>query len=136
MLYLAYGSNLNKKQMAKRCPNAKALEKYILNGYKLEFRRVANIKKTSKKIDRIACGIWEITEACEKSLDIYEGYPHLYGKIKIKLDDGREVMTYFMNSGFQAPPSSEYLNTIIQGYQDFGLPLELIKNRFILRQIY
>ncbi len=126
MLYLAYGSNLNKKQMAIRCPNAKALEKYILKGYKLEFQRVANIKKTSKKIDQIACGIWEITEACEKSLDIYEGYPNLYGKTKIKLDDCREVMTYFMNRGFQAPPSSEYLNTIFQGYRDFNLPFNLL----------
>ena len=42
MLYLAYGSNLNKRQMANRCPNAKALENHILTGYKLEFRRVAH----------------------------------------------------------------------------------------------
>ena len=48
MLYLAYGSNLNKKQMSFRCPKAKALESCILSGYKLEFRRVANIKKTNK----------------------------------------------------------------------------------------
>ena len=127
MLYLAYGSNLNKKQMEKRCPNAKALEKYVLNGYKLEFRRVANIKKTSNINDQIGCGIWEITEACEKSLDIYEGYPHLYGKTKIKLNDGREVMTYFMNRGNLAPPSSEYLNIIINGYRDFELPIKFLK---------
>lgn len=130
MLYLAYGSNLNKMQMAKRCPKAKALDNYILKGYKLEFRRVANIKKSSNKTDQIGCGIWEITETCEKSLDIYEGYPHLYGKTKIKLDDGREVMTYFMNSGFRAPPSSEYLNTIIQGYRDFKLPFNLLNKNF------
>ena len=130
MLYLAYGSNLNKLQMAKRCPKAKALDNYILKGYKLEFRRVANIKKSSNKTDQIGCGIWEITETCEKSLDIYEGYPHLYGKTKIKLDDGRVVMTYFMNSGFQAPPSSEYLNTIIQGYRDFKLPFNLLNKNF------
>ena len=130
MLYLAYGSNLNKRQMAKRCPNAKPLEKYILNGYKLEFRRVANIKKTSNKIDHIACGIWKITKACERSLDIYEGYPNLYGKTKFKLDDGREVMTYYMNTGYTEPPTKEYLKTIIEGYNDFNLPIEFL-NKFL-----
>ena len=126
MLYLAYGSNLNKKQMSFRCPNAKVIESYILSGYKLEFRRVANIKKTNNKQDKIACGIWNITKECESALDVYEGYPNLYGKMNIKLNDGREVMTYYMKKGHLATPSYEYLNTIILGYKDFGLSLDLL----------
>ncbi len=126
MLYLAYGSNLNKKQMSIRCPKARALEKYILSGYVLEFRRVANIKKTSNLRDKIGCGIWQITKRCEIALDIYEGYPSLYGKKIIKLDDGREVMTYFMNSGSIGPPSEEYLKIIEEGYKHFGLPNNLL----------
>ena len=127
MLYLAYGSNLNKKQMSFRCPKAKAIESYILSGYKLEFRRVANIIKTNNKQDKIACGIWNITKECEGALDVYEGYPNLYGKKFIKLDDSREVMTYFMKKGHIAAPSYEYLNTIIRGYKDFDLPLKFLK---------
>ena len=127
MLYLAYGSNLNKKQMSFRCPKAKAIESYILSGYKLEFRRVANIKKTNNKQDKIACGIWNITKECESALDVYEGYPNLYGKTKIQLEDDREVMTYYMKKGHPAPPSHDYLNTIIRGYKDFDLPLKLLK---------
>ena len=127
MLYLAYGSNLNKKQMSRRCPNALALDKYILRSYKLEFRRVAHIRKTSNIRDQIACGIWKITKSCERSLDIYEGFPHLYGKTQIILDDGREVMTYFMNGGNVEAPSNEYFSIIMQGYKDFGLPLKLLK---------
>ena len=127
MLYLAYGSNLNKKQMSFRCPKAKALESCILSGYKREFRRVANIKKTNNEQDKIACGIWNITKECESALDIYEGYPNLYGKMNIRLDDDREVMTYFMKKGHLAPPSYDYLNTIIRGYKDFDLPLKLLK---------
>ena len=83
MLYLAYGSNLNKKQMSKRCPKAKPIGPIILSGYKLEFRRVATIKHTKKIEDKLGCGLWEITKDCEKSLDIYEGFPIVYSKITI-----------------------------------------------------
>ena len=126
MLYLAYGSNLNKKQMSKRCPNAKPVGSIILKGYKLEFRKVATIKHTKKNDDKLGCGLWEISEKCEKSLDIYEGFPHLYSKKKIKLDDGREVMTYIMNYGEKSPPTLKYFNTIREGYKDFDLPNDLL----------
>ena len=36
--YIAYGSNLNIKQMAWRCPTAKKLHTAELVGYRLEFR--------------------------------------------------------------------------------------------------
>ena len=126
MLYLAYGSNLNKKQMSRRCPNAKPVGSVVLPGYKLEFRRVATIKHTKKTYDKLGCGLWEITEKCEKSLDIYEGFPHVYSKRKLKLDDGREVMTYIMNNGELSPPTLKYFNTIREGYKDFDLPNNLL----------
>ena len=33
--YLAYGSNLNKKQMQMRCPGAKCIGTMVLKGYEL-----------------------------------------------------------------------------------------------------
>ena len=126
MLYLAYGSNLNKKQMSRRCPNAKPVGSVILKGFKLEFRRVATIKHTKKNDDKLGCGLWEITKKCENSLDIYEGFPHVYSKKIIKLDDGREAMTYIMNNGEISPPSFKYFNTIREGFKDFDLPKNLL----------
>ncbi len=126
MLYLAYGSNLNKKQMSKRCPKAKPIGSLILSGYKLEFRRVATIKHTKKPEDKLGCGLWDITTACESSLDIYEGFPTVYSKKIIKLDDGRNVMTYIMNNGEISPPSLKYFNTIREGFKDFDLPKNLL----------
>ena len=126
MLYLAYGSNLNKKQMSKRCPKAKPIGPIILSGYKLEFRRVATIKHTKKIEDKLGCGLWEITKDCEKSLDIYEGFPIVYSKITIELKDGRNVMTYIMNNGALGPPTTKYFNTIKNGFKDFELPTNLL----------
>ncbi len=112
--------------MSTRCPNAKPIESIILSGYKLEFRRVATIKHTNKPEDKLGCGLWDITEQCEKSLDIYEGFPNVYSKKIIKLDDGRNVMTYIMNNGVISSPTFKYFNTIRQGFKDFDLPKNLL----------
>ena len=38
MKYIAYGSNLNLKQMAMRCPTAKVVGRAMLKDYQLTFR--------------------------------------------------------------------------------------------------
>ena len=51
MLYFAFGSNLHKKQMKKRCKQSKYIGCYTLKNYKLVFRNfylgggVADIEK-------------------------------------------------------------------------------------------
>ena len=99
-LYVAYGSNLNLTQMAHRCPNAKVVGKGILKDYQLTFRHVATIEP--EKGAETPVGVWEITPACEKALDIYEGYPRMY--------DGEPCL-----------PSEYYYGTIRCGYADVGL---------------
>ena len=127
MLYLAYGSNLNKNQMSHRCPLAIPAGTALLKGYKLQFKRVAHIEETAIQDDIIPCGLWEITSKCEKSLDVYEGYPNLYGKKQIKLDDQRMAMTYFMINGEIEKPSENYFETILEGYKDFDLPVNHLR---------
>lgn len=131
-IYIAYGSNLNIRQMKHRCPNAKIIGKYILEDYKLEFRGVANIIK--KKGEKVPIGLWEITNECEKALDIYEGYPKLYRKEYIKLNiDGKEEvgMVYVMNYRTIAPPSELYYNVIQQGYKDFKISNTALRRALI-----
>jgi len=121
-IYVAYGSNMNMEQMKRRCPKAKPIGKGIIENYKLEFRGVANIIKCKEK--RVPVALWEITDECEKSLDIYEGYPKLYRKeyVKIKLEN-QEItgMVYVMNYKGIAPPNQMYYNIIKQGYKDFEI---------------
>ena len=124
-LYGAYGSNLNLNQMIRRCPNARPVGSVVVNGMQLAFKGVADI--VHNKDGQVALGLWKITQACEAQLDIYEGYPRLYGKefIGVKgLKDNfgtKDVMIYTMNSTEIYPPSSSYLQSIVQGYKDFGL---------------
>lgn len=129
-LYFAYGSNLNIEQMLRRCPRAKPLSKMMLRDSALVFRGVAD--SIFEKGSTCPGGLWKITPACERALDVYEGIASgLYRKEYVTLDapvDGeRQMMLYVMNSDGIMPPSQGYLNTIIEGYKDFGLPAEALR---------
>ena len=124
--YFAYGSNLNKAQMLRRCPNAVPMGRADLNCYTLEFRRVLTIVKRPGGIVR--GGIWLISETDERALDRYEGYPGWYEKQQVRLSCGFVAMTYVLNKGFEQKPSMGYLETCLQGCLDFGIdPEELFK---------
>lgn len=121
-LYVAYGSNLNLAQMARRCPTAKVVGIGVLKDYQLTFRRVATIEKQKGAITPV--GVWEISPTDERALDIYEGYPHLYRKetVSVELKDKTvEAMVYIMNEGKPQLPGEYYYNVILEGYQDVGI---------------
>lgn len=119
-LYFAYGSNLNRSQMEMRCPNARPLGSLLLNNWRLVFRGVADIEPHEGSI--LPIGLWSITDKCETALDLYEGYPRLYGKRYFTIK-GKRYMTYLMNHEGIGVPSRPYAETIREGYNDFRLPL-------------
>jgi gamma-glutamylcyclotransferase (GGCT)/AIG2-like uncharacterized protein YtfP len=122
--YLAYGSNLNLYQMARRCPAAKVIGVAVLKNYHLTFRGVATIEPANGAETPV--GVWSITSSDELALDRYEGYPHLYRKeyIEVRVKDKMIVaMVYIMNSGNPQLPHPGYFDTIAQGYNDVGLDL-------------
>lgn len=129
-LYGAYGSNLNFEKMAHRCPTARFLGAGKLDGYTLVFRGnsrgVANIEPCAGKF--VPIGIWMIETADEAALDVYEGFPRLYGKQNISVNfGGREtnVMVYIMSAELPLRiPSEEYFNAILTGYLDCGIDSE------------
>ena len=133
-LLIAYGSSLNRKQMAMRCPTAKLLGASVLKNYRLLFRgshaaALANIE--SMKGCSVPVLMWEITSADEKALDQYEGFQYLYEKqsVRIRLD-GKLVnaMVYTMIGDRPlGKPSAFYYSTILEGYQDAGFDTSILK---------
>ena len=125
--YIAYGSNLNLNQMAGRCPTAKVVGKGEIKDYELLFRgydgsAVATVEP--RKGASVPVLIWEIGPDDEGRLDVYEGYPRLYGKtnLEVQTENGCEsIMAYTMNDRYHiGMPSDIYLETIRKGYQDAG----------------
>lgn len=122
--YIAYGSNLNKRQMKKRCPDATPIGKFTLTSARLIFRGVADVEYAFNSV--VPCGLWIISENDEKALDRYEGIDSgLYFKseeIKLSVQGKKKsALIYLMNSEGIFPPSKGYVDTIREGYRDFGL---------------
>ena len=126
ILYIAYGSNLNLRQMKYRCPTAKPLGGAELQGYELLFRghdggAVATVEPGD---DSVPVLLWELKPRDEQALDVYEGWPSFYRKETVDVDvDGQTVpaMIYIMNDGPPlGRPSRGYFNTILEGYESAG----------------
>ena len=131
--YIAYGSNLNRAQMALRCPDAKVVGTGEIKDYELLFRgnrngAVATVEL--KKGESVPVLIWEISPRDEFNLDRYEGYPRLYGKeiLEVEMDGKREkMMAYTMTEGYaMGVPSEHYLATILTGYQEAGFDEDVL----------
>ena len=133
--YLAYGSNLNKEQMAHRCPGADPFGAAVIMDYELVFRR-GYLTIEPKEGSSVPVGIWRITAENEKALDRYEGYPRFYRKEYFNIpfwmpnDDGanEHCLAYIMQDGYSIDvPSDYYFYTVMKGYKDFGIdPAPLI----------
>lgn len=124
-IYLAYGSNMNLKQMEQRCPTAKLLGVSSIDGYALEFHgRKGGVVATivPKEDSRVPVVVWEVFMQDEHSLDIYEGFPKLYYKNEFCIHLGKKKVrgfAYVMTSGYKVNlPSEYYFNVILDGYTD------------------
>jgi len=147
-LYGAYGSNLNTKQMSLRCPRAERAGTVLLDDYRLTFRGVADIEPC--KGSEVPIALWRITEKCEEALDRYEGFPRFYDKHFVELRNQKMMRTYgplsispipkimlyrMVDSETVYPPIDPYLESIIQGYEDFELRMEYLKDAIKLSYI-
>ena len=144
-MYLAYGSNLNLDQMDVRCPGAELIGYTTVSNMRLIFRGSGSgyylsIERTPAGMIRsVPCGVFRISDADEKSLDVYEGYPRFYKKKLIKdlplymmdgsLRSGKlTAMAYVLpRSAPLGFPSNRYIQTCVQGYNDFGFDSEILR---------
>lgn len=132
--YIAYGSNLNLEQMARRCPTARVVKASFLHNHRLMFRGKSTAAATVEEHrgNKVPVLIWQLQPSDEHNLDIYEGFPHLYRKETLKVTvNGRRVraMVYIMNERLHPydTPSRSYFDTIRQGYKDSGFDTNILR---------
>ena len=126
--YLAYGSNLNRGQMRRRCPDAKAVGTAWIENYELLFKGSgsgAYLTIEKKKGARVPVAVWQVSERDEENLDVYEGCPRFYYKkpMKIRLNGtikDLNAFVYIMHEDRELGiPSRYYMETCEQGYRNF-----------------
>jgi Gamma-glutamyl cyclotransferase, AIG2-like len=108
-LYFAYGANMHPGNMAWRCPDALAQGAFVLRDWELKFYNHATIEP------RPGAGVggvlWSITDACEQSLDAFEGFPSYYTK-RTWIQDGVHFFFYEMTDPKSGRPSPGYVQDI------------------------
>ena len=135
MVYGAYGSNLNLKQMSERCPFAILLGAAELENYKLTFKAhrrmpVADIEYC--KGSKVPILLWELDEAAEKQMDKYEGFPTCYTKKYEYVEfEGKKIkiLLYIINPKNDCSfgsPSDIYYNKIRKGYEEAGFDVNVL----------
>ena len=130
--YLAYGSNLNVRQMALRCPTAKAVGTAVIKDYELLFKGSktgAYLTIEPKVGAEVPVAVWAVETSDELNLDRYEGYPTFYYKAELDLPvryfSGKTVVrkafVYIMHEERSLGlPSGSYVRTCREGYRNFG----------------
>lgn len=139
--YIAYGSNLNVRQMKIRCPKAKLEGTATLENHILYFRGslTGSYLTIEPKIGAsVPVAVWEVTPSDEKALDRYEGYPNFYYKqdytLKVtSMDKTKETtldcFAYVMRSDRPIGiPSDYYVYTCLEGYEYFGFNKKILLN--------
>lgn len=140
--YAAYGSNLNVKQMERRCSNAVRVGTATLENWELVFKgtlRGYYLSIVPQPGFRVPLGIWKVDEDDECYLDLYEGYPDFYRKFELTLpvtlmDEEVQNLKVFIYalpvtvpSGY---PTKAYLDTCLEGYRDFGFDRSTLTDAF------
>ena len=138
-IYIAYGSNMDERQMVFRCPEAELLGTGLLEGWRLMFKgsktgAYATIEK--EKGQRVPILLWRISEKDEEWLDRYEGFPTFYYKRTVqamKTDaDGKicgktHGMAYIMHEERKLGlPTDGYLTVLDEAYRKFGFDEEIL----------
>lgn len=139
--YIAYGSNLNIRQMKYRCQGALVVGTGFIKDYELLFKGSKTgsyLTIEEKKGSSVPVAIWKVDEHHEKALDRYEGYPTFYYKkeieidfisLKRKLPHHAKAFVYIMHEDRQlGVPSIEYVRVCLEGYKTFGFSPKYIED--------
>jgi len=134
MLYFAYASNLSKDYMLSRCPNAITIKKAVLKNNKLTFNQLADI--IPKDGENALGAIYVISKQELEELDRLEGFPDLYNRIVMEVEDenGNKYDAYvytMVEKKFELPPE-HYYQILLKGYEDWDLAIEHLEKARII----
>jgi len=124
--YFAYGSNLHKAQMKRRCPDSVPLERLSIKNWKLVFRGVADIVPQPDSI--LNGALYRVSPKDIAALDRYEGIKSgLYRRITFKIAGAGTAFAYVMNDDDVALPTMDYYRIIWEGYSNWGIRKDSLK---------
>lgn len=130
-LCFAYGSNLDQRQMRRRCPGSRPEARAVLRDHALRFGghsvrwggAVAGlVREDGARVEGL---LYRVGREDLQRLDGYEGHPHVYRReTRTVIDETgrrRRAEVYLLPEGFsEGAPAAGYLSTIRRAYARLG----------------
>jgi gamma-glutamylcyclotransferase len=135
VMYFAYGSNLDGRQMRSRCASAEAAARAVLSNHALAFggfsRRWGGAVATivQSRGAEVEGMLYRLSPAELVTLDRYEGCPLSYERLSVLVTDEhgrrRRAQLYRQpGEGFVAwPPQAVYLGVLHRAYKRLGFDM-------------
>ena len=133
--YFAYGSNLSVEQKESRTGPIREARRARLDGYRIAFNKRGSDGAGKANIIPHPVGVvWGIVHRCSPAaldeMDRYEGVRgghYRRTRVRVQTDEGGEIeaITYVAGDNFVDDSlrlDNEYLQTILRGARDHGLP--------------
>ncbi len=135
--YFAYASNMYREQVRQRAGEPKEEKIARLDGYELNFDKIARGGTGTANITlapgKLVWGVlYRLSEQQLKALDRFEGVPEHYRRSEVTVIEGKggkvAAQAYIarkVRKGLK--PDRQYLQRIVQGAEEHGLPEDYIK---------
>ena len=131
-LYFAYGSNMNRAAMARRCPGARAIGQATLEGYKffVGIDGWGSVKRNAG--DRVHGVLWRLTPRDIAALHAYELlHQGLYDARHLPVRSGARrctAMIYLLRRRASGKPKPGYIEMIAASARAWQLPARYIRS--------
>jgi gamma-glutamylcyclotransferase (GGCT)/AIG2-like uncharacterized protein YtfP len=134
--YAAYGSNMNPKQMAQRCPHSPQRGTGWLEGWRLTFGgadigwegSLATV--VEQPGERVFVALYELSDSDEEKLDEWDGATlGYYRKLRVRvatLDGDVLAWLYVLNDYEGGLPSARYLGILAEAAEAAGAPADYV----------
>jgi gamma-glutamylcyclotransferase (GGCT)/AIG2-like uncharacterized protein YtfP len=134
VLYAAYGSNLDPRQMAHRCPHSPLRGTGWLTGWRITFGGEGWDGALPTLVEdpgsQIFVALYDVTEADEASLDSWEGADQgLYRKVRVRVAtlEGEQLAWVYVLDDFEGgTPSALTLGILADAADAAGAPADYV----------
>jgi len=131
-LYFAFGSNMDARQMARRCPESEAMGPGTLVDHRLVFRGPSKnrgggvLSVDANPGDAVHGVVYRVTVADLAALDRFEGAPQWYLRASRTVvgagGEPLEVVIYRLPERVtEMPPTAAYLEQVAAAFDDLGM---------------
>jgi gamma-glutamylcyclotransferase (GGCT)/AIG2-like uncharacterized protein YtfP len=135
VLYAAYGSNLDPRQMSDRCPHSPLRGTGWLSGWRLTFGgegwEGALPTVVEEELSQVFVALYDVTDADEAALDVWESADSgLYRKIRLTIAtlDGEQVAWVYVLNDFEGgTPSARTIGLLSDAAEAAGAPDDYVR---------